>query len=68
MGFVYVEYGVRQGGVLSSVLFSIYIDGLICQLSVSEYDVYMQFVYISVLFYRDDMAFLSGTRVVACII
>ena len=54
---------VRQGGVLSPVLFSIYIDDFIRQLRVSGYDVHIGSLYLGYILYADDIAFLSGMQI-----
>jgi len=42
----YVECGIRQGWVLSPILFSIYIDDLITQLRGSEYGAHIGSLYL----------------------
>ena len=47
--------GVKQGGVLSPVLFCVYIDGLLVALSRSNVGFYIGRSYIGVLAYADDL-------------
>ena len=46
--------GVKQGGVLSTVLFSMYIDPLLVELSKSAYGYHLNGVYTGALSYADD--------------
>jgi len=50
--------GVRQGDVLSAVLFSIYIDDLITELKQSGYGAYIGNIYAGCFLYADDIYIL----------
>jgi len=51
---------VRQG-VLSPILFSVYIDDIICVLRNSGYGVYIGCVFIGCILYADDIILLSAS-------
>ena len=53
--------GVRQGGVLSPVLFSIHIDDLITDMKQSSYGAYTGNIYDGCFLYADDTVLLSPT-------
>ena len=50
---------MRQGGVLSPDLYSIYVDELICILRKSGVGCYICKIFAAALFYADDMAILA---------
>ena len=51
--------GVRQGGVLSPVLFAIFIDILVLKINVSNIGCYMSSVCVSIFLYADDILLLA---------
>ena len=57
-----VSNGVKQGGVLSPILFSVYIDELLKRLKESEYGCYIGNTYFGALSYADDVTLLCPTK------
>ena len=51
--------GVRQGGVLSPILFSIYVDGVLVKLNEIGLGCHLQGMVISAIMYADDIILLS---------
>jgi len=51
--------GVRQGGVLSPVLFSVHIDNVIVNLRNSGYGLHIGSVFVGCMLYADDIVLLS---------
>ena len=51
--------GVRQGGVLSPVLFSVYINGLLCKLKDSGVGCHLGCEFVGSVCYADDLALLA---------
>ena len=49
--------GVRQGGVLSPLLFSVYVDDL----RLSGYGAYVGNLFVGTIFYADDICLMSGS-------
>jgi len=56
-----VYCGVRQGGVLSPLLFNIYVDDLIHQLEASNYGCYVFGKFFGCIMYADDLLLLSAS-------
>jgi len=54
-----VSNGVKQGGVLSPVLFCVYFDGLLCKLNDAGYGCYIGRAFAGVLAYADDIVLLA---------
>ena len=50
-----ITCGVRQGGVLSPYLFSVYIDDLIKELRQSGHGIYLGRVFVGCVVYADDI-------------
>ena len=58
-GWFAISAGVRQGGVLSPDLYSIYVDELIQKLMALDKGCYFCKIFAAALFYADDMALLA---------
>ena len=54
--------GIKQGGVLSPVLFCVYIDELICRLSQLRVGCYLGHKFTGVLTYADDITLMAPTH------
>ena len=55
-----VTNGVRQGGVISAILFAVYIDELISELRRSHLGCYIDGVFLGAFLFADDIFLLSG--------
>ena len=51
--------GVKQGGVLSPIIFSVYVDGLLVRLHNSGVGCYIGMQFVGVLAYADDLTLLA---------
>ena len=60
--YVSVSNGVKQGGVLSPTLFSIYIDKLLLKLKESGYGCHLNGIYMGALAYADDITITCPSR------
>ena len=56
-----VSRSVRQGGVLSPILFTLYIDDLLKELSQSSVGCYWGNIFVGALAYADDLILLAPT-------
>ena len=56
-----VKSGIRQGGILSPLLFNIYIDSLIIGLKSSGLGCHLRGLYVGCIAYADDLLLLSGS-------
>ena len=50
-----------QGGILSTMLFSIYMDDLIKELRLSGYGAYLGSLFVGSILYADDVCLISGS-------
>jgi len=57
-----ITNGVKQGGVLSLVLFSVYMDDLLTSLKCAGYGCYVGHVFVGALAYADDIVLLAPTQ------
>lgn len=60
-GFFTLSTGTRQGGVLSPVLFNLYIDGIVSAILTSGIGCHLRNVSLAVLIYADDILLLAPT-------
>jgi len=51
--------GVKQGGVLSAIIFSVYIDGLLVRLMKARFGCHIGSYYVGVLAYADDIVLFA---------
>ena len=58
-GFSQLSAGVRQGGVLSPILFAIYVDGVLQRLSKSKLGCHIKKTCLNAFMYADDLLLLS---------
>lgn len=58
-----VRNGVKQGGVSSPILFCIYIDNLLIELSSSGVGCYMGSIFIGDLAYADDIVLITPNTI-----
>jgi len=56
-----VANGVKQSGIVSAVLFCVYLDGLLLALSDAKVGCYIGKVYVGALAYGDDVTLLAPT-------
>ena len=54
--------GVKQGGVLSPLLFSVYLDDLLCELRQVNVGFHMNGYFVGAVIYADDITLLGPTR------
>ena len=54
-----INCGVRQGGILSPILFSIYMDDLLIELRESGYGAYLSNLFSGSILYADDVCLIS---------
>jgi len=57
-----VKNGVRQGGILSPLLFCVYFDDLLCMLEQSGVGCYMGSMFLGSLAYADDVSLVSPSQ------
>ena len=57
----FVKNGVKQGGLLSPLLFAVYIDELLLQLQASGFGSYIGHYFVGALAYADDVTLLGPT-------
>ena len=53
--------GVRQGGSLSPVIFSVYVDSVIDVLLKSNLGCYIGHIFLGIIMYADDLLLISGS-------
>ena len=58
---VTVSRGVWQGGVISPILFALYIDDLLYELEQSGVGCYLDDLFVGALTYADDLTLLAPT-------
>jgi len=59
--YFHAANGVKQGGVLSPVIFAIYIDGLLVKLSNANVGCFVGEFFVGALAYADDIVLLAPT-------
>ena len=55
-------HGVKQCGVLSPLLFSVYLDDLLCELRQANVGCHMNGYFVGAVIYADDITLLGPTR------
>ena len=58
---LHVRSGVRQGGVLSPILFNFYVNSLVCHLKNSDLGCHIHDLYLGCILYADDILLLSAS-------
>ena len=58
---LFVYSGVRQGGILSPLLFNVYVDGILTALRDSKYGCHLRNVYLGCIMYADDLLLLLAS-------
>jgi len=58
---LYILACVRQGGILSPLLFAVYIDGLVAQLEASGFGCKLHGLYVGSILYADNIILLAHT-------
>ena len=58
-----VVNGVKQGGVLSPILFCVYFDGLLYKLMKAGYGCYIGCMFVGVLAFADDVVLLAPSAI-----
>lgn len=56
--YVHIKSGIRQGGILSPLLFNIYVDSLINALRTSDLGCHLGDIYVGCIVYADDIILL----------
>ena len=64
----FTSNGVKQGGILSPILFCVYIDELLCRLKRSKVGCYMGNRFYGAIGYADDLCLLAPSRSAACVL
>ena len=59
--FLKLSAGVRQGGVLSPLLFAIFIDGIIQKAADCNSGCFASFMFVNIFIYDDDIILLAPT-------
>lgn len=59
--FFKLSVGIRQGGVLSPLLFAVFIDGLVSRIKATGVGCYLSNVCVSIYLYADDILLVSPT-------
>ena len=59
-----VHNGVKQGGVISAIFFTLYIDKLLLLLKTSGYGCHVDGVFRGALSYADDITLISPTIII----
>lgn len=59
--FFHVSFDVRQGGVLSPLLFAVYVNDILCKLSSSKLGCYINDLCIGYIKYADDLVLITSS-------
>lgn len=58
---MYIEKGVRQGGILSPLLFKLYVDNLISDIAKKNVGCQLGLLRLNIIAYADDLVILADT-------
>ena len=66
--YINIEKGVRQGGILSPLLFKLYIDDVLNDISNLDIGCKLGIVRLNILAYADDFVLMANSRSALCML